>query len=57
VQRIHSWTRETAQRNMQLEIHSTEHLGVHSLLIDVFEERARSHHVNGQSVAGGRRAG
>ena len=57
VQRIHSWTHEAARRNPELEILSTRHLGVHSLLVDVFEERARSHHVNGQSVAGGRRAG
>jgi sirohydrochlorin ferrochelatase len=57
VQRIHGWTREAARRNPELEIVSTGHLGVHPLLVDVFEERARSQHGNGQSIAGGRRAG
>jgi sirohydrochlorin ferrochelatase len=41
VDRIHSWTREAARRHFGLEIISTSHLGVHPLLVDVFESRAR----------------
>ena len=42
VQRIHSLTREAAERNPELQILSTGHLGVHSRLVDVFQERAES---------------
>ena len=42
VQRIHLETREAAQRNPDSEIVSTGHLGVHSLLTDVLQDRAKS---------------
>ena len=42
VQGIHSCTREAAQRNPELQILCTSHLGVHSLLVDVFQERAEA---------------
>lgn len=47
VQKIQTWIREGAERNPELKILSTRHLGVHSLLVDVFEERARSQLVSG----------
>ncbi len=40
VKKIHQWTRECAARHPELEVFATEHLGVHPLLADVFEERA-----------------
>lgn len=40
VKKIHAWTREAAERRPELEIISAEHMGVHPLLADVFEERA-----------------
>ncbi|MBI3466063.1 MAG: sirohydrochlorin chelatase [Planctomycetes bacterium] len=40
VKKIQRWTREYSQRHPELEVFVTSHLGVHPLLVDVFEERA-----------------
>ena len=40
VKKIQCWTQEYAQRHPELEVFVTSHLGVHRLLVDVFEERA-----------------
>ena len=40
VKKIQRWTQEYAQRHPELEVFVTSHLGVHPLLVDVFDERA-----------------
>jgi sirohydrochlorin cobaltochelatase len=41
VKKIHEWTRQCAAEHPELEIFATSQLGVHPLLVDVFEERAQ----------------
>jgi precorrin-8X/cobalt-precorrin-8 methylmutase len=64
VQQIHAWTNQCAEQFAGLEIFSTEHLGAHALLADVFEDRAaeaadrvQPQHVARQTISRRRRTG
>ncbi len=42
VKKIHEWTRDCAARHPDLDVFATNHLGVHPLLADAIEDRARA---------------